>query len=296
MVKLTLPNKFSLLTALALIMSIVFAVLGQAPKTGDEFELPATQALERQITGAESHRYKIRLQPEEFFQVRVEQKGVDVALKLMDGGGKTLATMDSPNDKVGPETLSFVAATSDSYLLEVIGLDAKAEKGNYTIRREVSRTAMAIDRKRVAVEQLFVDGVTARDTEGQRETAIAKLGQRTARLAGTKGGLLNRVDGAGPQNEQATAKYDEATALVQQGTKESLQASITKFQEARQLYSELGDKRSEAHVLNELGTTYGLLGENQKALEQFLLAFAAKEINRRQSRRSHSAQQYWCGL
>ena len=34
--------------------------------------------IEREITGAETHRYRFNLKANEFFQVRVEQKGVDV--------------------------------------------------------------------------------------------------------------------------------------------------------------------------------------------------------------------------
>ncbi|HEX8069261.1 MAG TPA: tetratricopeptide repeat protein [Pyrinomonadaceae bacterium] len=149
--------------------------LGQTAQATELRELLPTQTLERELTGAETHRYNITLNKDEFFQVRVEQKGVDVSLKLLDASGHVLATMDSPNSKQGPETLSFVAAQSGSFILEVSGLDAKAEKGNYSILRETSRTATAKDRRRVGVERLFVEGLTARNTEGQAETAIAKL-------------------------------------------------------------------------------------------------------------------------
>lgn len=138
-------------------------------------ELQPNQTIEREMTGKETHRYKFDLKSGEFFQVRVEQKGVDVLLRLLDSDGNVLATMDSPNSKEGPETLSFISSKDGNYRLETSGFDEKAEKAIYAIKREVSRTATEKDKRRVEVEKLFVEGMTARDTEGQSDLAISKL-------------------------------------------------------------------------------------------------------------------------
>jgi CHAT domain-containing protein len=167
-------------TSLILLSLYALIGLGQT-STGNQIqELPPNQTIERELTGTETHRYKFTLQANDFFQVRVEQKGVDVALRLVDANGTVLATMDSPNSKDGPETLSFVATAMGSYLLEVAGFDSKAEKGIYAIRREVPRTATPKDQRRVKVEQLFVAGIAARDAGGQAEIAIRKLADALA--------------------------------------------------------------------------------------------------------------------
>ena len=262
---------------LGLILSVAFAAFGQTPKTDEARELPPAQTLERQMTGAETHRYKISLKKEEFFQVRVEQKGVDVALKLVDANGKELATMDSPNDKEGSETLSFVAVeAAGNYVLEVSGFDAKAEQGNYTIKREAPRTATADDKKRVAVEQLFIEGMTARNVKGQSETALAKLEEALRGWQELKDNYLIKLTAQEikslkdlSKKAQADAIYDEAIALSKQGTKESLQNAAAKFSEAQRVYAELGDKPNEAITLNQLGYIYGVLGETQNSLEYF---------------------------
>jgi CHAT domain-containing protein len=137
--------------------------------------LPPNQTLQREITGAETHAYRFDLRTDEFFQVRVEQKGVDVLLKLVDVGGNVLTSMDSPNEKDGPETLTWVVTQAGSYELDVVVFEEKAGKGIYTIRRETPRTATPPDKRRVEVERLFAEGMAARDKEGQAETAIAKL-------------------------------------------------------------------------------------------------------------------------
>ncbi len=60
------------------------------------------------MTGKETYYYKFNLKQNEFFQVHVEQKGIDVMLKLLNYvNGNVLATMDSTNGKEGHETLSL---------------------------------------------------------------------------------------------------------------------------------------------------------------------------------------------
>ncbi len=153
-------------TAFGLLLLMLFVSTIFAQEISISPLLP-NQTIEREMTGAQTHRYKFDVQAGEFFQVRVEQKGVDVALKLNDADGKTLATMDSPNGKEGFETLSFAADKAGAFILEVGGFDEKAEKGSYIISRSASRNATETDKRRVAVEKLFVEGMTARDTEGQ---------------------------------------------------------------------------------------------------------------------------------
>ena len=156
-----------------LISSVNLITRAQTP---DEPQpLSPNQTLEREITGAATHRYQFDLQANEFLQVRVEQKGVDVALKLVEAAsGKVLATMDSPNGTAGFETLSYVTPQAGRFLLEVAALDANVEKGNYNLARATSREATAQDKRRVEIEKLFVEGVTARDAK-QTEVALEKL-------------------------------------------------------------------------------------------------------------------------
>ncbi|MCU1263980.1 MAG: hypothetical protein JWM21_298 [Acidobacteria bacterium] len=143
-------------------------------------ELSAEQTVEREMTGGATHRYQFDLRANQFFQVRVEQRGIDVALRLIDDKGDTTATMDSPNEKEGPETLSFVAERPGHFVLEVTSIDAKAEKGGYTIRREPSRIATANDRRRVEVERSFVAAIKARDSGADFDTLTTKLSEALA--------------------------------------------------------------------------------------------------------------------
>lgn len=141
-------------------LSLLFALealpaFGQQSSVAEIRDLPPDESLERELTGVELHRYAVNLRAGEFFQVLVDQKGVDVSLKLLQTADQTVAVMDSPNGKEGPERLSFIAQRAARFVLTVSGTDPKAEKGIYSIKRDASRMANARDRQRVDVEHVF---------------------------------------------------------------------------------------------------------------------------------------------
>ena len=68
---------------------------------------------------------------------------------------------------------------------------------------------------------------------------------------------------------QAQQLSDEGTQLFQQGTAESLQQAITKWEAALPLWRELEDKSQEAFTLLRIGFVYNNLGFKQKALEYY---------------------------
>jgi CHAT domain-containing protein/tetratricopeptide (TPR) repeat protein len=73
-----------------------------------------------------------------------------------------------------------------------------------------------------------------------------------------------------PANSDAAEQvYQEALQLFRQGTAESLQEAIPKFEQAVILYRQADDKASEAVSLVYIGYIYSSLGEKQKALEYY---------------------------
>jgi hypothetical protein len=64
---------------------------------------------------------------------------------------------------------------------------------------------------------------------------------------------------------QAQQLFDEGMQLFNQGTAESLQQAIVKWEAALPLWREVGDKASEAVTLLGIGRVYDALGEKQKA-------------------------------
>ncbi|HEY0173822.1 MAG TPA: CHAT domain-containing protein [Pyrinomonadaceae bacterium] len=279
--------------ALAVLMTAL-TVAAQTP--GGPQPLPAAQTLEREMTGAQTHSYRLSLKKGEFFQVRAEQKGVDVKLRLLDAGGSAVATMDSPNGKGGPEMLSFVAEGPGSYVLEVSAPDAKAEKGAYTIRRETPRAATVRDRRRVEVERLFVEGVAARSVQGQAGTAVTKFREalngwreledsELAALAGRQVRTMELIVELGAPNSLHT----EGNKLIREGRRDSVLAARVKYVEgleaARKFFKRLVEedlsdivtkdvranlkvnaKMDEMNALMAIGNTHDALSEWQESV------------------------------
>lgn len=179
--------KLSLNVILAILLIIVNSIAqGQNSKQSEYLTLMISET-EQKITDRKIHRYKFNLQKGEFFQVRVNQKGVDIFLLLLDKKGKKLARMDSPNGANGYETLTFVANSTGAFVLEIKKLKEEFGEGNYTIRRELSRTAIETDKNRVAAEeafakateitaQIFINGILVEKKDKKKlETAISEF-------------------------------------------------------------------------------------------------------------------------
>jgi tetratricopeptide (TPR) repeat protein len=78
--------------------------------------------------------------------------------------------------------------------------------------------------------------------------------------------LLKIAQSPAATKENAERLFEEGDTLYQQGSAQSLEQAIQKWQEARLLYRAVGDRRGEATTLSNIGLVYSDLGEKQKAL------------------------------
>ncbi|WP_439638146.1 CHAT domain-containing protein [Spirulina sp.] len=68
---------------------------------------------------------------------------------------------------------------------------------------------------------------------------------------------------------QAAQLFQEGQSLRREGSLESLQAAIEKWEAAIPLYQQVGDRGGEAATLTNIGGVYNSLGEKSRALEYF---------------------------
>ena len=99
------------------------------------------KAIERAMAGGEAHDYKVPLKAGQFLHVVVDQRGIDVVVRLLGPGGKRIAEVDSPNGDRGPEPVQAVAAASGDYRLEIRPLEKAAQRGGYQVKIEELLTA-----------------------------------------------------------------------------------------------------------------------------------------------------------
>src|SRR5262245_34485271 len=97
-------------------------------------KLEAGKPIEREMKGGEEHLYSVDIDSQQYLDVVVEQRGIDVEVTLTSPDGKTLVKMDSPNGTEGPEPVRAITELKGIHRLSVRALEEKAPPGGYEIR------------------------------------------------------------------------------------------------------------------------------------------------------------------
>jgi CHAT domain-containing protein/Tfp pilus assembly protein PilF len=241
----------------------VIALLALSPtQQAEKRDVPGLkrgQPVERDVKGGETHSYRLRLKPNQFVSVVVEQQGIDAVITLFGPDDQILQTVDSPNGAFGPELLLAIADKKRNYRLEVRPFDDAARAGKYRIRIEELRDATGNDRNRISrLESARAAVAEARELQGKGDHASLTASIRSYEKA------------LGLWRELAD-RYWQAHTLEQIGAVNrslgNAQRAIEFFSEVLTIRRELGDRAGEASTLNRTGISYEALGEKLKALE-----------------------------
>jgi CHAT domain-containing protein/Flp pilus assembly protein TadD len=270
---------------------------GSAAQTAQESNsLEPGKPIERELSGGQSHSYKITMISGQYLQVVVAQRGIDVAVALFTPDGKKIGEVDSDQTTVGLETISAVTEASGAYRIEVRSAKKTAQTGLYDIKIEELREATAEDRYHVAAESLFREAKQLENgTVEDKRKGIEKFQEALElyRRAGDHRGEADTLSGIGaiyyflgetrraldmfkellPIRRAIGDRVGEADTLNDIGVVYELlgekQKALDKHNEALPIWREVGDRRREALSLNNIGATYKALGELQKALDKF---------------------------
>ncbi|MFP3939000.1 MAG: CHAT domain-containing protein [Thermoanaerobaculia bacterium] len=216
---------------------------------------------EHRLAARERHHYRLALERGQFASVAVEQRGLDVVVRLFAPSGELVTEVDSPTGARGVERVTEVAAEDGAYRVEVEAFAGGAEDGSYAIGIEALRPATDEDRPRVEAQRAFARGEGLR-RERRYEEALAEYesAQETWSSLGDRDGV-------------ATALYRTAWMLHEL---ERLDEAVERYRGALDLFRELGDARREAALSNRLGRALLLLGRladagasHRRALELF---------------------------
>lgn len=209
---------------------------------------------EARLRGGESHVYRLELAAEQFLGLVIEQRGIDVVVRLEDPDGKRRIEVDSPNGTRGPEPLAVVTAAAGPYRLVISSPEARAAPGTYRIAVEALRPATQRDRTLATAESLFAsgEGMRRRNLAGSYRAAIARE-QRALALFRSLGQRHRQADVAFGLGRIHLALGEKADAL-------------RFFRQALALFRELHDEPQYARTLNNLGQAYSSLGEPDPAL------------------------------
>lgn len=224
----------------------------------DVTTLDSTKTVEREMKGGETHVYQVRLTSGQFINVSVEQRGLDVAVDLLDPNEKQINTQDGPNGRYGPESVVGIAATEGNYRLVVRAPNKTAPAGRYKISVIALREATDTDKAHVAAENAFAE-------------AYLKL--RPQRTAASRRAAIEKCQEALPFFQSSGEPYRAALILNVTGLlyaeSSEYRKAVEFFKQSLPLFRSLNDRYGETDTLNFLGGMYDILGEPQIALSNY---------------------------
>jgi CHAT domain-containing protein/Tfp pilus assembly protein PilF len=236
---------------------------GAAPGAQESISLEPGKPVERELSGGQSHFYKIPLTSGQYLQVIVSQNGIDALVALFTPDGKKIGDVDSEKTTVRSETISAIAEAPGAYRIEVRSSEKAAQTGRYEIKIEELREATAEDKYRVAAESLCREADLLRQgTLEEKRKGIEKYQE-----------ALELYRRAGDSREEAAALNN--IGLIHHSLGE-MQKALEKYSEALPIRRAIGDRRGEAIALDDIGIIYDSLGETQMALEKYSEALSIR--------------------
>jgi CHAT domain-containing protein/tetratricopeptide (TPR) repeat protein len=263
------------------------------------------RAITRELASVDVHAYELRLDAGQFVHVLVDQRGIDVVVRVYGPDGKQVAEVDGPTGMQGPEPVYLVAEADGNYRLEIRSLETGAAPGSYEVSIKELRRATAQDGTRISAQTAYADGDRARlrGTKASREEAI-KTFEEARRLYIATGDrtregavlhIIGTIYSSLGERQKALEYYSQALPLRQaEGdrsgeayTLTNMGAAYTSLGEAQKaleyqdralpLWRAIGDRTGEAATLHNMGLIYDALGEKQKSLEYFNKALSLRK-------------------
>ncbi len=159
------------LLLLSLLTPAAMSVSQQAVQLHDALPLSPNLPRERELTGGQRHSYQLSLLAEQYFQLEIEQKGIDVVVSLIAPDNKKLLEVDGPTGATGEEILAFVTDKAGTYLVEVRSLEKEAAPGKYEIKLVELRNARPNDRPLVEARKLAGEALLL-EVQGKYDDAL----------------------------------------------------------------------------------------------------------------------------
>lgn len=189
---------------------------------------------QRRLAAGEVHAYRVQLRTGEYLEATIDQRGIDVAARMLDPSGAVLREFDSPTGALGLERVRMVAAGDGVHRLEVRALQPEADAGDYEIRITTVRPAQLSDRQTEAA-------VFAESEADRLRAAPLTRGESLGRYREARALWRTAADPAG----EASALRGMGFALLR--LKQDPEA-VAVFSDAQTLFRKVGDRRAEAYV------------------------------------------------
>jgi len=272
------------------------AMVQQVQQATEVKSLEVGQLISRELKGGQSHSYEISIAAGQYAHVVVDQKGIDVVVKLLAPDGKLITEVDSPNRTLGPEPVYVIAETTGIYRLEIGSPNKNALPGKYEAKLIELRSVTERDKAWLAVRRVFEEAV-ALSIQGTPESSAAAIkkfeeafslygaigdrGEQFAAMIGIGNAFRFRREWMrafepferafqiakelGDNRRQAESLEDMADVQITNDQGKALQFG----DEALKKYQAIGDRSKEAFMLSFIADIYYLWGEEEKARDLY---------------------------
>ena len=243
--------------------ALFFCVLAHSvPSTAQQPRpLVPGELVEKEFEGGAADAFVVDVTAGDVVALSVEQRGLDVAVALLDPGGQRILEVDDTRSPRGQEKLAWVAAADGAHRIEIgPPKEGPAAAGAYALRLEAPRAATDVDRARAAAERHL--------SEGMRLLAEASA-ESLRRAVESLDAALPTWRAQGESRKEAVTLLGLAQAAVHTG--EQARAA-ERLDQALALSRALGDKPLEAAALDTLGVAQHNRGYMDQAMERHLAA------------------------
>lgn len=103
-------------------------------QSGDTRSLELGIPVERGLTGDESHSYQVSLTADQYLQLDVAQRGLNIIVAAFDPAGKKLTDADNEKGRRGSELITFIADVSGNYRIQISAAERNAPTGRYEVK------------------------------------------------------------------------------------------------------------------------------------------------------------------
>jgi CHAT domain-containing protein/Tfp pilus assembly protein PilF len=246
---------------LALLISLSFVQIHASSQEAPAQLLEQGIPIERELVGGQSHSYQITLTEGQYVDLGIEQRGIDVTVKLFGPDGNPIAEFDSESRIQGQESVSLVAEAAGSFRLIVQAKLKNAAPGRYRIWMGGARAATADDRALQKARRLHMESIRLR--------SAGKYGE--AQLPAERA-LEIRERILGPEHPDVAVTINQLSVLhAQKGEYAKAEPLIQRAMDIRVKF--FGPEHpSVAASLNNLGLHYNDLNEYEKAEPLFTRA------------------------
>jgi len=228
--------------------------------------------VEREISGRQTHTYRINLATGQFIQASVQQQGVEVIVSLLGPDGQKLNEFDEPVGESANREIVFITQSDGDYQFVVRPSRENAPVARYRIKVEIARPATEQDRVRARATQLVKEA----------RMAYWKVAPLSAEEAEN---FANKFEEALRLWQSLDDGWMVAETLLDLGILKSKRfeysGALELYDKALQLFPETPEGvASKATTLNNIADIHHRLGEPRKALDYFLRSLELKKPGR----------------